>query len=220
MKVLIDTANLETIARINGKIGIAGVTTNPSILAQEGKNPMAILKLIKNIIGSKMLHVQVNEATAEGMVKNGKNIVSQLGEDVYIKIPVTLDGLAAMRELKKFGYKITATAIFTPLQALLAANEGADFVAPYVNRIDNLSGRGINVVEDIALLFRTHDIKTQILGASFKNTQQVLECGLAGMHACTIQEEILLNMINHPLTDLALEKFENDWDELMEKLGD
>ena len=220
MKILLDTADLRTIAAINEKIGIYGVTTNPSILAKEGKNPISVLKLIKNIIGSKMLHVQLNEDCCEGMIKEAKNLVEELGEDIYIKIPVTAEGLCAMRNLKKINYNITATAVFTPLQALLAANEGADFVAPYINRIDKAGGSGKKAVEDMISIFRQNNIKTQILGASFSSTDQILECALAGMHACTIKGELLNDMIYHPLTDSAIEQFKKDLDELKLSLND
>lgn len=220
MKILLDTADLKAIATINEKVGIHGVTTNPSILAREEKDPISILKLIKNVIGSKMLHVQLNKSTYEEMVKEAKFLVEELGEDIYIKVPVTADGLCAMRKLKHIGYNITATAVFTPFQALLAANEGADFVAPYINRIDKSGESGKKVVEDILGLFNSNNIKTQVLGASFKSTDQILECALVGMQSCTIQPELLYDMIAHPLTDAALEKFSEDWNELKTKLND
>ena len=220
MKILLDTADLKAIATINEKIGIHGVTTNPSILAKEEKNPIALLKLIKNIIGNKMLHVQVTESDSEKIIKEAKQLIEELGDNTYIKIPVTADGLCAMRELKKIGYKITATAVFTPLQALLAANEGADFVAPYINRIDKSGASGKKVVQDIVTIFKENGLKTQVLGASFKSTEQILECALVGMHACTLQADILMQMLTHPLTDAALEQFDNDWKALKEKLND
>ena len=146
MKLLVDDANIEKIKRVYEYYAIDGVTTNPSILAKNGKNPYETLKEIREFIGEDAeLHVQVVSKTADKMVEEGKRIVKELGKNTYVKIPTIPEGLKAMKQLSSEGYKITATAIYTPIQAYLAAKAGADYTAPYVNRFDNLGTNGIEV---------------------------------------------------------------------------
>ena len=176
MKLLIDDANIEKIKKIYEYYAIDGVTTNPSILAKTGRNPYEVLKEIREVLGEEgELHVQVVSETAEKMVLEGHKIVEELGKNTYIKIPTVPEGLKAMRILKSEGYKITATAIYTPLQGYLAAKSGADYTAPYVNRIDNLGTNGIEVTRKIHDIFKNNGFETEILAASFKNSLQVLD---------------------------------------------
>ena len=174
MKLLIDDANIEKIKRIYEYYAIDGVTTNPSILAKNGKNPYETLKEIREFIGEDAeLHVQVVSSTAEEMIEEGHRIVKELGKNTYVKSPTVPEGLKAMKKLSNEGYKVTATAIYTPIQAYLAAKAGADYTAPYVNRIDNLGTNGIEVTRKIHDIFENNGLKTQILAASFKNSLQV-----------------------------------------------
>ncbi len=215
MKLLIDDANIEKIKRIYEYYAIDGVTTNPSILAKNGKNPYETLKEIREFIGKEAeLHVQVVSNTAEKMVEEGKRIVKELGENTYVKIPTVPEGLKAMKQLSKEGYKITATAIYTPIQAYLAAKAGADYTAPYVNRIDNLGTNGIEVTRKIHDIFENNGLKTQILAASFKNSLQVLELCEYGVGASTVAPDIIEGFINNPNISSAVDVFTKDFEGL------
>ncbi|KPU27170.1 transaldolase [Caloranaerobacter sp. TR13] len=212
MLYLLDTANLESIRKAYDLYPMNGVTTNPTIISKEKRNFLDILKDIRKIIGvESMLHVQVISTNAEKMVEEAEYLNQVIGGNLYIKIPVIHEGIKAMKILKNKGIKITATAIFTAQQALMAAKAGAEFVAPYVNRIDNISGNGIGVVTEILQLFEHYNLDSKVLAASFKNVQQVHLVSLAGAHSVTVNPEILDKMLEHPLTDWSVNQFINDW---------
>ncbi len=213
MLILLDTANIESIKNINDIYPLDGVTTNPTIISKEKKDFMGILREIRNVIGEeKMLHVQVIGSKAEDMIEETVYLNEKIGGNLYIKIPVTEQGIKAMKKLSKEGYKITATAIFTAQQALMAAKAGAEFVAPYVNRIDNLMGDGIKVVSDIVNIFETYNINSKVLAASFKNTEQIHNACLKGAHSVTVNADLINQLIYHPLTDLSVDNFVKDWE--------
>ncbi|ACA56843.1 fructose-6-phosphate aldolase [Clostridium botulinum] len=213
MLILLDTANIESIKNINDIYPLDGVTTNPTIISKEKKDFISILREIRNVIGEeKMLHVQVIGSEAEDMIEEAVYLNEKIGGNLYIKIPVTEQGIKAMKKLSKEGYKITATAIFTAQQALMAAKAGAEFVAPYVNRIDNLMGDGIKVVSDIVNIFETYNINSKVLAASFKNTEQIHNACLKGAHSVTVNEDLINQLIYHPLTDLSVDNFVKDWE--------
>lgn len=212
MLYLLDSANTEEIKKACDIFPIAGVTTNPTIITKEKKPFFPLLKEIQSIIGDKMLHVQVLGTTTEDMIKDAMRIREEISSDLYVKIPVSDAGYKAMQFLKKEGFGITATAIYTPQQALIAARCGADFTAPYVNRIDNISGMGVNVVSMITELFDLHGLDTKVLAASFKNVQQVHEVALTGAQSVTVGSEILWKLAEHPLTDMSVEQFTKDWE--------
>ena len=213
MKLLVDDADIEKIKRVYEYYAIDGVTTNPSILAKNGKNPYETLKEIREFIGEDAeLHVQVVSKTADKMVEEGKRIVAELGKNTYIKIPTIPEGLKAMRILSNEGYKITATAIYTPIQGYLAAKAGADYTAPYVNRIDNLGTNGIEVTRKIHDIFENNGLKTQILAASFKNSLQVLELCEYGVGASTVAPEIIEGLIKNTSISSAVDTFIDDFE--------
>lgn len=213
MEIVIDSANVDTIKKLIDYYPIDGVTTNPSIIVKENRPFLPLLKEIRSVIGEeRMLHVQVLSSTAAEMVKEAINNREQIGGNYYTKIPVTPEGIKAIKELKEIGIQILATTIYTPMQALVAAKAGADYVAPYVNRIENLSGNGIKVVEEIRTLFAQHNLSCKILAASFKNVHQVQEVCLAGAHAVTATGEIIEGFLNHPSTKGDVEKFKKEWD--------
>ena len=215
MKLLVDDANIEKIKKVYEYYAIDGVTTNPSILAKNGKNPFETLKEIREFIGEDAeLHVQVVSKTADKMVEEGKRIVKELGKNTYVKIPTIPEGLKAMKQLSSEGYKITATAIYTPIQAYLAAKAGADYTAPYVNRIDNLGTNGIEVTRKIHDIFKNNGLKTQILAASFKNSLQVLELCEYGVGASTVAPEIIEGFINNTNVSSAVDVFIEDFESL------
>lgn len=212
MLYLLDTADLETIKHGNEFYPLAGITTNPSIISKENTDFWKLLKDIRAIIGNeKMLHVQTVQKTAEKMIEEAKRIKEIVGGEIYIKIPIGEEGLKATRELKKLGIGMTMTAIFTPAQAMMASKAGASFVAPYVNRLDTIVGDGIKVVAQIVEQFERYNMDCRVLAASFKNAEQVHKCAIAGCDCVTVSGDILKALISHPMTDAAVEGFENDW---------
>ena len=212
MLYILDTADLDAIKHCNEFYPLDGVTTNPSIIAKEHDDFWKIVKGIREIIGEdKMLHVQTTQTKAEKIVEEAKLLVNELGGNTYVKIPISEEGLKATMMLKKLNIRVTVTAIFTPAQALISAKAGASFVAPYVNRLDNILGDGTNVVEEIVKQFNIYKLDTKVLVASFKNAEQVHKSAAAGCHCVTINEEILKLITHHPMTDIAIEGFEKDW---------
>ncbi|PKM51648.1 MAG: fructose-6-phosphate aldolase [Firmicutes bacterium HGW-Firmicutes-7] len=213
MLYLLDTANLSEIRKAYDLYPMDGVTTNPTLIANEQVNFIDHLKEIRLIIGEEsMLHAQVLSNTAETMIEEAQYLLEKIGGNLYIKIPATSQGIKAIKILSQKGIKLTATAIFTAQQALMAAKAGAAFVAPYVNRIDNISGSGVSVVEDIVRLFDTFDINTKVLAASFKNVQLVHNSLLTGAHSITVNMETFDMLIEHPLTDWSVDQFVKDWE--------
>ena len=212
MIYILDTADLAAIKHCNEFYPLSGVTTNPSIIAKEKGDFWQILKEIRGVIGNdKMLHVQTVQTTAKKMVEEAKLIKEKIGGDIYIKIPIGEEGLKAVPMIKNLGIGVTMTAIFTPAQALMAAKAGADFVAPYVNRLDNILGDGTNVVAEIVQQFEIYGLDCKVLAASFKNAEQVHRCALCGCHSVTVSADVLKSLITHPMTDAAVGGFERDW---------
>ena len=215
MKILIDDADINKIKAIYRCYPIDGVTTNPSILAKAGRNPWQVLQEIRAFIGPEAeLHAQVISGTAEKMVEEGHLMARLLGENTYIKIPTVEEGLKAMQILSAEGYRVTATAVYTPMQAFLAAKAGADYAAPYINRIDNLGADGIRSAKTIQDIYTRHGFKTRILAASFKNTQQVQELCAYGVGAVTLAPEVIGNLIKNPCVTAAVEDFVRDFESL------
>lgn len=212
MIYILDTADLASIKHCNEFYPLSGVTTNPSIIAKANTDFLKLLSDIRNIIGKeKMLHVQTTAEKAEDIVTEAKLLKEKLGGSFFVKIPIGEEGLKATMELKKLGIGVTMTAIFTPSQALMAAMAGADFVAPYVNRLDNIGGDGARVVAEIVEQFELYGVDSKVLAASFKNAEQVHKCALSGCHSVTVTEDILKSLISHPMTDAAAAGFEKDW---------
>ena len=215
MKLLIDDANVAKIKQIYEFYPVDGVTTNPSILAKSGRNPYEVLKEIREFIGEDAeLHAQVISLDAEGMVKEAEKMVSVLGKNTFIKIPTVPEGLKAMKILSAKGFRITATAIYTPMQAYLAAKAGADYAAPYVNRIDNLGADGIASAKMIQDIYDNNGFKTQILAASFKNSNQVQELCAYGVGASTVAPDVIENLIKNACVTSAVQDFVTDFEKL------
>lgn len=212
MEIIIDSANIETIKHLVDYYPIDGVTTNPSIIVKEQKQFYELLKEIRSIIGEEtMLHVQVLSSNAADMVEEALENQKQVEGNYYAKIPVTPEGIKAIKELKQRGIQTTATTIYTPMQAFVAAKAGADYIAPYVNRIENLTGDGTKVIQDIVAIFNKHDLSTKILAASFKNVRQVQDVCVAGAHAMTASGEIIEAFLAHPSTSKDVLKFQEEW---------
>lgn len=211
MEILLDTANLEQIKKYMGLYEITGVTSNPTIISRENAEFWPLLAEIKKIIGDKQLHVQVTADTWEEMLKEAKCIREHLGEDTYIKVPTTEQGICAMKHLKAMGAKVTATAVYTTQQAMMAASVGADYAAPYFNRMNNLNVDSKKVIGDMVNLFKIHDKPTKILAASFKNTEQVMEALNVGAQAVTVSVDLLTTMVENAIIDFAVDGFKKDW---------
>ena len=218
MKFLIDDANIERIRELYKYYPIDGVTTNPSILAKYGKPPYEALLAIREFIGNKAeLHAQVVSTTAEDMVEEGRRIERILGNNTYIKIPTIPEGLRAMQILRGEGYHVTATAIYTPMQAYLAAKAGAEYAAPYVNRIDNLGGDGVTSTKKMHDIYVRNGMSTQILAAGFKNSQQVQELCEYGIGCLTIASDVIENLIRNANVTTAVNDFVADFEGLCGK---
>lgn len=212
MLFMVDSADLAGIKKCNEFFPISGVTTNPTIISSAKSDFKKLLLDIRNIIGEdKMLHVQATADNAEDIVKEAEMLRDFVGGNFYIKIPITEEGLKAMSMCKARGINVTATAIFTQQQALMAARAGADFVAPYINRLDNIISDGVHVVEEIVQMFNSQGIKSQVLAASFKTCEQVHKVAMVGAHSVTINPDLFSTLIYHPLTMYAIDAFESDW---------
>lgn len=215
MKLLIDDANIATIKKLYEFYPIDGVTTNPSILARTNRPPYDVLKEIREFIGKDAeLHAQVISQKAEEMVKEAEKMVEVLGHNTYIKIPTIPEGLKAMKLLSNRGFKITATAIYTPMQAYLAAKAGADYAAPYVNKIDNLGANGIASAKMIQDIFENNGFKTQVLAASFRNSNQIQELCVYGVGATTVAPDVIENLIKNACVTTAVQTFVSDFEQL------
>lgn len=215
MKFIIDDADIKAIKNLYEYFPVEGVTTNPSILAKSKRPPYEVLEEIRGFIGKEAdLHVQVVSKKAEDMVEEAGEIHRRLGQNTFIKVPSTREGLKAMKLLSQKGVGITATAIYTPMQAFLAAKAGAAYAAPYVNRIDNLGADGISTVKKIHDIFQKNGLKTEVLAASFKNSQQVLELCAYGIGAATIAPDVIEGLIKNNSVTAAVEDFTNDFEGL------
>lgn len=215
MRLLIDDAHIELIKNIYKYYPIDGVTTNPTILAKSGRAPFEVLREIREFIGGEAeLHVQAVAGTTKGMVEDAHRIQSELGKNTFVKIPSIPAGFKAMEILKGEGSKVTATAVYTPMQAYLAAKSGADYVAPYINRIDNMGFDGIQVAKEIQDIFRSNGYETQILAASFKNSQQVLELCRYGIGASTVAPDVIEAFVKNTAIDSAVAAFVKDFEDL------
>ncbi len=215
MKLFIDTANVDEIRAANDLGVICGVTTNPSLIAKEGKVFEDVIKEITTIVDGP-ISAEVTAMDAEGMVAQAKELV-KIHKNIFIKIPMTAEGLKATKQLTALGIKTNVTLIFSPAQALLAARAGATIVSPFVGRLNDIASNGISLIEEIATIFEIHGIKTEIISASIRGPQDVIDSAKAGAHIATVPYKVILQMINHPLTDAGIAKFMADWDSVYNK---
>ncbi|EMU52858.1 fructose-6-phosphate aldolase [Clostridium butyricum] len=209
MKFFLDTANVDYIREANEMGVICGVTTNPSLVAKEGRDFNEVIKEITEIVDGPISGEVVSE-DAEGMIKEGREIAA-IHKNMIVKIPMTAEGLKATKVLSKEGIKTNVTLIFSATQALLAANAGATYVSPFLGRVDDISMIGMDLVRDIAEIFSVHGIETEIIAASVRNPIHVIEAAKAGADIATVPFNLVEQMIKHPLTDQGLEKFKADW---------
>ncbi|MBO5295150.1 MAG: fructose-6-phosphate aldolase [Clostridia bacterium] len=209
MKLFIDTANVEDIRRANDLGVICGVTTNPSLIAKEGKVFEDVIKEITSIVDGP-ISAEVVALDCDGMVKEAQEL-AKIHENIVIKIPITEEGLKAVKILTQKGIRTNVTLIFSPAQALLAAKAGASYVSPFIGRLDDISDNGISVIEDIATIFEIHGIKTEIIAASIRGPQDVTDAAKNGAHIATVPYKVIMQMLKHPLTDIGIQKFMEDW---------
>lgn len=213
MNFLIDTANLEDIRFCNEYFPVIGVTTNPTLIAREKvSDPVAHIVAIRKLIGpEKQLHVQLTETEYDRMLEEAEAVVGLAGKNTYLKVPVSPVGLKVTKTLSERGFGITETAILSVGQAVLAARAGARYVAPYVSRLDNINGKGVEVVSQIAAILQSFGMGTEILAASFKTVQQIVDVGLAGGENVTVNADLMRQLVSHPLTDSGIAGFAGDW---------
>ncbi len=211
MIFFIDTANVDDIHKANDMGIISGVTTNPSLIAKEGRDFKQVIQEITSIVDGPISgEVKATTVDAEGMIAEAREIAS-IHPNMVVKIPMTAEGLKAVKVLHKEGIKTNVTLIFSPAQALLAARAGADYVSPFLGRLDDISTPGISLIEDITEIFQMHGIETQIIAASIRNPIHVIDCAKAGADIATVPYKVLLQMIHHPLTDEGIRKFQDDY---------
>ncbi len=211
MKFFLDTANVKHIREINEMGVISGVTTNPSLIAKEGRDFNEVIKEITEIVDGPISGEVVSE-DAGGMIKEGREI-AKIHKNMIVKIPMTGEGLKATKVLNSEGIKTNVTLIFSANQALLAANAGATYVSPFLGRLDDISMIGMDLVRDISEIFSLYGIETQIIAASVRNPVHVLEAARAGADISTVPYDLVKQMLKHPLTDQGLEKFKADWEQ-------
>ncbi|MCD8084474.1 MAG: fructose-6-phosphate aldolase [Clostridiales bacterium] len=211
MKLFIDTANVEDIRKANDMGVICGVTTNPSLIAKEGRDFNEVIKEITSIVDGPISgEVKATTTDAEGMIKEGREIAA-IHPNMVVKIPMTIEGLKAVKVLASEGIKCNVTLIFTAAQALLAARAGAAYVSPFLGRLDDISTPGIDLIDEITEIFQVHNIETEIIAASVRNAIHVIDCAKAGADIATVPYKVIEQMTKHPLTDQGIVKFQADY---------
>ena len=214
MKLFLDTANIEEIKRVNDMGIICGVTTNPSLIAKEGKNFKETVKRIAEIVDGPISgEVSPDAVSAEQMIREAREIAA-IHPNMVVKIPMTDEGLKACSTLSKEGIEVNMTLIFSANQALLCARAGAAYVSPFIGRLDDIGIAGINLIGTISKIFRQYHINTEIIAASIRNPLHVTEAALSGADISTVPYKVIMQMINHPLTDIGINKFKTDYDKV------
>jgi transaldolase len=210
MKFYLDTASVKEIKEAASLGLLDGVTTNPSLVSKEGRVFREVLVEICNIVDGP-ISAEVVSIEADAMVKEGKELAN-IHKNIVVKVPLIAEGLKATKRLTAEGIKVNVTLCFSPTQALLAAKAGAWCVSPFIGRLDDVSSNGMELIRQIVTIYRNYDYKTQVLVASVRHPQHVVEAALAGGHICTMPFTIFQQLVKHPLTDIGLKKFLADWD--------
>ena len=211
MKFFIDTANVEDIKKANDMGIICGVTTNPSLIAKEGRDFNEVIKEITSIVDGPISgEVKATTVTAEDMIKEAREIAA-IHPNMVVKIPMTAEGLKAVKVLSQEGIKTNVTLIFNATQALFAAKAGATYVSPFLGRLDDISTPGIDLIRTISEIFAVHNIETEIICASVRNPIHIIDCALAGADIATVPYKVIEQCLKHPLTDIGIEKFKKDY---------
>jgi transaldolase len=209
MKFFIDTANLEEIATANELGLLDGVTTNPTLVAKEKRNSEELLKEICALVDGPV-SAEVVSTESKGMVKEARQL-AKLADNIVIKIPMITEGIKATKILAKENIRTNVTLVFSPVQALMAAKAGASYVSPFIGRLDDISTVGIGIVEEIVTIYENYGFETEVIVASIRNPVHVLDAALIGAHVATIPFKVLMQLAEHPLTKIGLERFLADW---------
>jgi transaldolase len=209
MKFFIDTANLEEIAKANELGLLDGVTTNPTLVAKEKRNSEELLKEICTLVDGPV-SAEVVSTESKGMVKEARQL-AKLADNIVIKIPMITEGIKATKILAKENIRTNVTLVFSPVQALMAAKAGASYVSPFIGRLDDISTVGIGIVEEIVTIYENYGFETEVIVASIRNPVHVLDAALIGAHIATIPFKVLMQLAEHPLTKIGLERFLADW---------
>lgn len=215
MKLFIDTANIGEIKEINDWGVICGVTTNPSLIAKEGRDFKEVIEEISSIVDGP-ISAEVISLESSGMVEEARKL-AKIHENIVIKIPMTKEGLKAVSILNKEGIKTNVTLVFSANQALLAARAGANYVSPFVGRMDDIGNDGMTVIRDIVEIYENYDIETEIIAASIRHPMHVILAAKYGSHIATIPYKVFEQMVKHPMTDIGIEKFLKDWEGIVKK---
>lgn len=215
MKLFIDTANVEYIRTANDMGVICGVTTNPSLIAKEGRDFNEVIREIASIVDGP-ISGEVISSDSEGMIKEGREI-AKIHKNMIVKLPITKEGLKATKVLSSEGIKTNVTLIFTAGQALLAARAGATYVSPFLGRLDDIATESLTLIKDISEIFKLHSIDTEIIAASVRSPLHVVAAAKAGADISTVPYPVLMQMLNHPLTDNGIERFMKDWNDAFNK---
>ncbi|HMZ56578.1 MAG TPA: fructose-6-phosphate aldolase [Nitrospira sp.] len=215
MKLYLDTANVKEIQE-GAKLGLVdGVTTNPSLVAKEGRSfKDMLLEICKMVDGP--ISAEVVAIESEAMIKEGRDL-AKVHKNIVVKVPLIPEGLRATKQLAAEGIRVNVTLCFSPTQALLAAKAGAWCVSPFIGRLDDVSSDGMALIRQIVTIYKNYDFKTQVLVASVRHPQHVVEAALAGGHICTMPYTVFQQLVKHPLTDLGLKKFLADWEAMQKK---
>lgn len=212
MLFFIDTANIDEIKSAVSMGLLDGVTTNPSLLAKEKRNPIDVLKDICELVDGP-ISAEVTAMDYEGMMEEGRRL-AKLHQNIVIKIPMTTDGLRAVRSLTSEGIKVNQTLVFSAAQALLSAKAGATYVSPFIGRLDDISDDGMSLIEQIVTIYQNYAFETQVLVASIRHPMHVIESALIGADVATIPYKVIMQLAKHPLTDIGLQRFLDDWEKV------
>lgn len=215
MKFFIDTANVKAIREIAALGILDGVTTNPTLIAKEGRDFLQVLQEICEIVDGP-ISAEVISLEAEGMVREARKL-AKIHKNIVVKIPMTQEGLKATRALSSEGIKTNVTLIFSSNQALLAAKAGATYVSPFVGRLDDISHVGMDLVREIVTIYKNYSYPTQVIVASIRHPLHVIEAALAGAHVATIPPSVIEQLVRHPLTDIGIQRFLADWEKVPQK---
>lgn len=215
MKLFIDTANIEEIKKASSLGVVDGVTTNPSLIAREGRDFITVVKEICSIVDGP-ISAEVISLKSEEMILEARSL-ARIHKNIVIKIPLNEEGLKATKILSKEGIKTNVTLCFSPAQALLAAKAGATYVSPFIGRLDDISQVGMDLIRDIKMIFSNYNIKTEIIVASVRNPVHVLDSAKAGADIATVPYNVLMALVKHPLTDIGIERFLKDWQSVPKK---
>jgi len=216
MKFFIDTANPGEIKKAYEMGVIDGVTTNPTLISKENKDFESLIKEICEIIQGLPISLEVLSLNSKGMIEEAQNL-SKMGQNIVVKIPMTGEGLKAIKVLGSEGIKTNTTLVFSPTQALLAAKAGTTYVSPFIGRLDDISQTGMDLVKQIVMIFDNYDFESEVIVSSIRHPIHVLEAALVGAHVATIPYKVIEQLVKHPLTDIGIERFLEDWRKVPKK---